>query len=67
MEKSMIYEHIDHTLLKAVSSWEEIKKLCEEALEHKMASVCIPPSYIKRVHETFGEKLNICTVIGFPL
>lgn len=67
MEKNTIYKHIDHTLLKAISSWEEIKKLCEEAIEHNMASVCIPPSYIKRVHETFGEKLNICTVIGFPL
>ena len=67
MKKELIYQHIDHTLLKAVSSWEEIQELCEEAVEHDMASVCIPPSYIKRVHEMYGDKLNICTVIGFPL
>ena len=51
MKKELIYQHIDHTLLKAVSSWEDIHKLCEEAVAHGMASVCIPPSYIKRVHE----------------
>ena len=67
MKKELIYQHIDHTLLKAVSSWEDIHKLCEEAVAHGMASVCIPPSYIKRVHEVYGDKLNICTVIGFPL
>lgn len=67
METAAIYQHIDHTLLKAVSSWPEIQQLCEEAIAHDMASVCIPPSYIKRTHETYGDKLEICTVIGFPL
>lgn len=67
MKTAAIYQHIDHTLLKAVSSWSEIQQLCEEAIAHDMASVCIPPSYIKRVHETYGDKLEICTVIGFPL
>lgn len=67
METAAIYQHIDHTLLKAVSSWSQIQQLCEEAIAHNMASVCIPPSYIKRVHDTYGSKLDICTVIGFPL
>ena len=60
-------EHVDHTQLQAYAVWEDIKKLCEEALTYHTASVCIPPSYVKRVHETYGEKLTICTVVGFPL
>ena len=59
--------HIDHTLLKAVSDWEGISKLCDEAVRYSTASVCIPACYVKRVHETYGDSLNICTVIGFPL
>jgi len=62
-----ILSRIDHTLLKAVSSWEEIKVLCDEALRFKTASVCIPPSYVKPIQNTYGTELNICTVIGFPL
>lgn len=67
MTNSEILSHIDHTLLKAVSSWEDIQKLCEEALEAKTASVCIPPGYVKRVADTYKDRINICTVIGFPL
>ena len=67
METAFIYQHIDHTLLKAVSDWEQIQILCEEAIQYHMASVCIPPSYVKRVYEAYGDKLAICTVIGFPL
>lgn len=59
--------HVDHTQLKAFATWEDIKKLCEEAICYHTASVCIPPSYIKRVNEEYGEKINICTVVGFPL
>lgn len=58
---------VDHTQLKAFATWEDIQKLCEEAIAYDTASVCIPPSYIARVHETYGEKINICTVVGFPL
>lgn len=64
--KEMLY-YVDHTQLKAYCTWEDIQKLCEEAIECETASVCIPPCYIKRVHETYGEKINICTVVGFPL
>lgn len=67
MDKSEILSHVDHTVLKAFTTWEDIKKLCDEAVELKTASVCVPPSYIKRIHDTYGDKVNICTVIGFPL
>lgn len=67
MTNQEILVHIDHTLLKAVSSWEEIRTICEEALENHTASVCVPPSYIRRISEAYGKSLKICTVIGFPL
>lgn len=60
-------KYVDHTQLKAFTVWEDIQKLCEEAMEYQTASVCIPPCYVKRVHETYGDKINICTVVGFPL
>ena len=66
MTNSEILSRIDHTQLKAVAKWEDIEKLCREAVEYKTASVCIPPSYISRVRKAFPD-LNICTVIGFPL
>ena len=67
MEVNEILGHVDHTLLRAYASWEEIEALCKEAVELHTASVCIPPCYIRRVRQKFGEKLKICTVIGFPL
>lgn len=67
MEKLKMLHFVDHTQLKAFATWEDIQTLCEEAIEYKTASVCIPPCYVKRVNEMYGDKLNICTVIGFPL
>lgn len=67
MNQSDILKHVDHTQLKAVSSWEDIQILCEEAIQYKTASVCIPPCYVARIKKTYQDKLNICTVIGFPL
>lgn len=58
---------VDHTLLKPFATWEDIRRLCEEAVEYHTASVCIPPSYVKRVREAFGDALTVCTVVGFPL
>lgn len=58
---------VDHTRLKAFATWEDIKKLCDEAIACQTASVCVPPAYIKRIHDAYGEKINICTVVGFPL
>ena len=66
MKKEDILQRIDHTLLKPFAVWEEIDRLCGEALAYHTASVCIPPCYVKRVREKY-EKLCICTVIGFPL
>lgn len=59
--------HVDHTQLKAFATWEDIRKLCDEAVKYHTASVCIPPAYVRRVKEAYGEKLKICTVVGFPL
>lgn len=58
---------IDHTLLKAFATREDIFALCDEAILYNTASVCIPASYVKDVKEKYGDKLTICTVIGFPL
>lgn len=58
---------VDHTQLKAFATWEDIASLCEEAIEYGTASVCVPPAYIQRIHETYGDRVNICTVVGFPL
>ena len=67
MTAKEMLKKVDHTQLKAFATWADIQKLCEEAIRYETASVCIPPAYVKRVHETYGEKINICTVIGFPL
>ena len=67
METKAMLQYIDHTLLKPVCTWDEIETLCKEALSYHTASVCIPPSYVKRAREAFGPELPICTVIGFPL
>lgn len=67
MDKKEILERVDHTQLKAFATWEDIAKLCDEAIANQTASVCVPPTYIKRIHDTYGDKINICTVVGFPL
>lgn len=67
MTDSEILSHIDHTQLKPFATWADIEKLCEEAVQFRTASVCIPPAYIGRVHEKYGDQVNICTVVGFPL
>lgn len=66
MDNLQIFPYIDHTLLKAVATEEQITLLCEEALKYHTASVCIPASYVVFARDKYPE-LNICTVIGFPL
>lgn len=66
MDREQILSTVDHTLLTVTCTWEEIKKICDEGMKYKTASVCIPPSYVKRAKEYVGDKLAICTVIGFP-
>ncbi|MDR2479272.1 MAG: deoxyribose-phosphate aldolase [Treponema sp.] len=67
MTSQEIFSRIDHTLLKATASWQDIQTLCGEALRYNTASVCIPPSFVKPVFEAYGNAPVICTVIGFPL
>lgn len=61
-----ILSKCDHTLLGQASTWADIKKICDEGMQYKTASVCIPPSFVKKAKEYVGDKLAICTVIGFP-
>ena len=67
MNNEELLMHVDHTQLKAFATWEDIVKLCDEAVKYNTASVCVPPCYIKRIHDKYKESVNICTVIGFPL
>ncbi len=67
MNRKEILRRVDHTQLKAYATWEDIVRLCDEAIANETASVCVPPTYIKRIHDTYGDKINICTVVGFPL
>ena len=66
MELKDILAKCDHTLLAQTSTWAEIQALCDEGMQYKTASVCIPASFVKQAKEYVGEKLAICTVIGFP-
>ena len=66
MEKREILKRLDHTLLKQTATWEQIRSLCEEGMEYEVASVCIPPCYVKKAKDYVKERLKICTVIGFP-
>ena len=61
-----ILSKCDHTLLGQASTWADIKKICDEGMQYKTASVCIPPSFVAQAKEYVGDKLPICTVIGFP-
>lgn len=66
MDYTEILKKVDHTLLKQDVGIEDIKKLCDEAIEYKTASVCIPPSFVSRARKYVQDKIKICTVIGFP-
>lgn len=61
-----ILSKVDHTLLSQGATWGEIKPICDDGLKYDTASVCIPASFVKQAKEYVGEKLAICTVIGFP-
>ena len=66
MNISEILSKVDHTLLAQTATWAEIKAVCDDGMKYGTASVCIPPSYVKKASEYVREKLKICTVIGFP-
>ena len=66
MELKEILEKCDHTLLAQTATWTEIKAICDDGMKYHTASVCIPASYVKQAKEYVGDRLAICTVIGFP-
>ncbi len=66
MDRTEIYAKTDHTLLNQTATWQEIQQICEDALIYGTASVCIPPSYVKQAREYLGDRMEVCTVIGFP-
>lgn len=67
MKELDLLRYVDHTMLKPTAVWDDIRTLCEEAVAYRTASVCIPPVYVGRVKKAFGNRVNICTVVGFPL
>lgn len=66
MDIKEILSKCDHTLLSQTATWNEIKEICDDGMKYNTASVCIPASYVKKAKEYVGERLAICTVIGFP-
>ena len=66
MEKEEILKKVDHTNLNQTAVWDDIKKICDEAIKYNVASACIPPCYVEQAKRYVGDKLKICTVIGFP-
>lgn len=66
MNNQDILALVDHTLLSQTATWEEIKAICDDAIHYQTASVCIPPSYVKAVKNYVGDRMKVCTVIGFP-
>ncbi|MEG1711257.1 MAG: deoxyribose-phosphate aldolase [Clostridia bacterium] len=66
MEIREILKHVDHTLLTQSATISQIKELLIDAVEYKTASACIPPRFVAEAKKFVGDKLAICTVIGFP-
>ena len=66
MDIQNILSKCDHTLLGQTSTWEDIRVICDDGMKYGTASVCIPPAFVKRAKEYVGDRLAICTVIGFP-
>ena len=67
MSNEEMLAKVDHTLLKPYATWADIRQICEDAIAYHTATICIPPSYIGRIREAYGDQVTICTVIGFPL
>ena len=66
MELSQILARCDHTLLAQTATWPEIRAICDDGIKYGTASVCIPASFVKQAKDYVGDRLAICTVIGFP-
>ena len=66
MDIKNILSKCDHTLLSQTATWEDIQGICDDGMKYQTASVCIPPSFVERAKAYVGDRLAICTVIGFP-
>lgn len=66
MDRKKIFSMVDHTLLAQEATWGQIQQICDDAIKYHTASVCIPPSYVSTAKEYVGDKMKVCTVIGFP-
>lgn len=66
MNKQDILKKVDHTILSQTAKWEDVKKICDDGIKYNVASVCIPPCHVEEAKKYVGDKLKICTVIGFP-
>ena len=66
MDNKVILSAVDHTLLQQTATWAEIRQICDDGVNYGCASVCIPASYVKQASEYLGDRLPVCTVIGFP-
>lgn len=66
MDCNEILTRVDHTILTPTATWDQVKKICDEGIRYNTASVCIPPRFMKDAHAYVGNKLKLCTVIGFP-
>ena len=66
MDNRAILQQVDHTILTPTATWEQVKKVCDEGLAYKTASVCIPPRFVRKAAGYLGNREKICTVVGFP-
>ena len=66
MKLEEILAKCDHTLLTQTATWTEIRAICDDGMKYHTASVCIPASFVKQAKTYVGDRLPICTVIGFP-
>ena len=66
MDQNEILRRVDHTVLAPTAVWEQVKQACDDGKRLGVASVCIPPRYVKKANDYVGNTLKICTVVGFP-
>ena len=66
MKAKDILSHVDHTLLKQTATWQDIVRVCDEAVAYHTATIMVPSCYVRRIHEKYGAALKVATVVGFP-
>ena len=66
MNAKEILSHVDHTYLKQNATWTEIQQICEEVIKYHTATAMVPSCFIKRIKDTYGDKIKVATVVGFP-